>query len=72
MKIALAGDHAGFTLKDEIKRLLEGQSHTIEDFGATSEAAVDLQITFILLRWRWAKDVPIGAFSSMGSATGVP
>ena len=42
MKIALASDHAGFTLKDEIKRLLEGQGHTIEDFGATSEAAVDL------------------------------
>ena len=42
MKIALASDHAGFTLKDEIKRLLEGEGHTIEDFGATSEAAVDL------------------------------
>jgi ribose 5-phosphate isomerase B len=42
MKIALASDHAGFTLKDEIKRLLQGEGHTIEDFGATSEAAVDL------------------------------
>jgi len=42
MKIALASDHAGFTLKDEIKRLLQGEGHTIEDFGATSDAAVDL------------------------------
>ena len=42
MKIALASDHAGFTLKDEIKRLLSGEGHNIEDFGATSEAAVDL------------------------------
>src|SRR6478672_8578935 len=42
MKIALASDHAGFTLKDEIKRMLEGEGHNIEDFGATSEAAVDL------------------------------
>jgi ribose 5-phosphate isomerase B len=42
MKIALASDHAGFTLKNEIKRLLEGEGHRIEDFGPNSDAAVDL------------------------------
>lgn len=42
MKIALASDHAGFSLKEEIKRVLEGDGHTIEDFGATGEGAVDL------------------------------
>jgi ribose 5-phosphate isomerase B len=42
MKIALASDHAGFSLKEEIKRVLEGEGHAIEDFGANSEAAVDL------------------------------
>ena len=33
MKIAMAGDHAGFNLKKEIKELLESQGHEIVDFG---------------------------------------
>ena len=41
MRIALAGDHAGFSLKEEIKALLEGQGHETEDFGADSEEAVE-------------------------------
>ena len=35
-------DHAGFSLKREIARVLKGQGHEIEDFGAYSEDAVDL------------------------------
>ena len=42
MRIALASDHAGFALKEEIKTVLEGQGHDVEDFGAPSEDAVDL------------------------------
>ena len=42
MKIAMASDHAGFSLKEEIARVLKGQGHEIEDFGAYSEDAVDL------------------------------
>jgi ribose 5-phosphate isomerase B len=42
MKIALASDHAGFSLKEEIKRFLESEGHVVEDFGANSEEAVDL------------------------------
>ena len=42
MRIALASDHAGFALKQEIKAVLEGQGHDVEDFGAPSEDAVDL------------------------------
>jgi ribose 5-phosphate isomerase B len=42
MKIAMASDHAGFALKEEIKRLLAAEGHGVEDFGPTSEAAVDL------------------------------
>ena len=42
MKIAMAGDHAGFSLKEEIAKVLKGQGHEIEDFGAFDENAVDL------------------------------
>ncbi|MGB5446614.1 MAG: RpiB/LacA/LacB family sugar-phosphate isomerase [Psychromonas sp.] len=42
MKIAMACDHAGFTLKEEIKLLLENSGHSIIDFGANSLEACDL------------------------------
>ena len=34
MKIALAADHAGFALKEKLKRFLEGAGHEVVDFGA--------------------------------------
>jgi ribose 5-phosphate isomerase B len=42
MKIAVASDHAGFSLKEEIAGILKAQGHEIEDFGAFGEDAVDL------------------------------
>jgi ribose 5-phosphate isomerase B len=42
MKIAMASDHAGFSLKEEIKGILKAQGHEVEDFGAFNENAVDL------------------------------
>jgi ribose 5-phosphate isomerase B len=42
MKIALASDHAGFTLKAEVAALLRADGHETVDFGADSEDAVDL------------------------------
>ena len=42
MRIAVAGDHAGFALKREITTWLQGQGHQVVDFGADSEDAVDL------------------------------
>jgi ribose 5-phosphate isomerase B len=42
MKIAMASDHAGFSLKEELAKVLKGQGHEIEDFGAFDENAVDL------------------------------
>jgi len=45
MKIAMASDHAGFPLKEEIKALLESQGHEILDFGAFSTDACDLPDT---------------------------
>jgi ribose 5-phosphate isomerase B len=42
MRIALAGDHAGFPLKEEVKAVLEGQGVEIRDFGTQDEEACDL------------------------------
>ena len=37
MKIVLAGDHAGFKLKEEIKKQLEKMGHEVKDFGPFNE-----------------------------------
>ena len=42
MRIALASDHAGFALKEEIKAWLTGEGHETVDFGAPDETACDL------------------------------
>lgn len=42
MRIALANDHAGYGLKEEIKNLLVQMGHEVIDFGTNSEEAVDL------------------------------
>jgi ribose 5-phosphate isomerase B len=42
MRIALASDHAGFSLKEEIKGVLRGQGAEVEDFGTNDEEACDL------------------------------
>lgn len=39
MKIAIASDHAGFELKEKIKKYLE--DHEIQDFGAISTDSID-------------------------------
>ena len=39
MKIAMAGDHAGFAMKAELKALLEKDGHEVVDFGPFSEEA---------------------------------
>jgi ribose 5-phosphate isomerase B len=41
MKIAIAADHAGYLLKDEIAARLAGQGHEIIDLGTHSPAPVD-------------------------------
>jgi ribose 5-phosphate isomerase B len=42
MRIAVASDHAGFPLKEEIKTVLERQGFEIEDFGTHDEEPRDL------------------------------
>lgn len=45
MRIAMASDHAGYPLKEELKAVLAGQGHEVADFGAPSVAAIDLPDT---------------------------
>ena len=42
MKIAMANDHAGTKLKQEIKAYLESEGHEVVDFGTYDEESCDL------------------------------
>ncbi len=42
MKIAMANDHAGTKLKEEIKVYLESEGHEVVDFGTYDEKGCDL------------------------------
>jgi ribose 5-phosphate isomerase B len=41
MKIAIASDHAGFELKEKIKKMLEKLGYDYKDFGTYSDEHVD-------------------------------
>ncbi|MDJ1471391.1 ribose 5-phosphate isomerase B [Cytophagaceae bacterium DM2B3-1] len=41
MKIAIGGDHAGFTYKEAIKEMLATQGIEVKDFGPYSTSSVD-------------------------------
>ena len=41
MRIALAADHAGYLLKNELKSKLSEQGHEVTDLGTNSAASVD-------------------------------
>jgi len=41
MKIALASDHGGYLLKEEVIRFLSKNGYEIQDFGCFSEESVD-------------------------------
>ena len=41
MKIAMANDHAGTQLKNQIKAWLEGEGHEVVDFGTYDEEGCD-------------------------------
>ena len=42
MRIAMANDHAGTHLKEEIKSYLEAEGHEVQDFGTYDEEGCDL------------------------------
>ena len=44
MKIAIASDHAGFALKQDVRAHLEDLGHEVTDLGTHSEAPVDYPI----------------------------
>jgi ribose 5-phosphate isomerase B len=41
MRIAVGSDHAGFHLKEHVRRVLEGDGHEIVDVGTVSPDSVD-------------------------------
>lgn len=41
MRIALGSDHAGYALKTELSKYLEGRGHDVLDLGTDSEESVD-------------------------------
>ena len=41
MRVAVASDHAGWRVKEGLKRLLAEAGHSVEDFGCASEEACD-------------------------------
>ena len=41
MKVALAADHGGIKLKEEIKKLLDSMNVEVQDFGCNCEDSVD-------------------------------
>jgi ribose 5-phosphate isomerase B len=41
MRLAIAADHAGFVLKERLRRRLEQDGHEVLDFGATSDQSCD-------------------------------
>lgn len=41
MKIAIGGDHAGFSYKKEIKKYLEDKGHELSDYGTNSLDSTD-------------------------------
>ena len=41
MRIAIGADHAGFVLKEHLKRTLQRLGHVVDDHGTHSEASVD-------------------------------
>ena len=41
MRIVLGSDHAGFLLKEDVKRFLVEEGHEVTDVGTDSEEAVD-------------------------------
>jgi ribose 5-phosphate isomerase B len=41
MKIAIAADHAGFSLKEKLRQRLADEGHEVLDFGTDSEVSCD-------------------------------
>lgn len=58
MKLVLGSDHAGFEVKEKLKRFLQGQGHAVTDFGCYSADPVDYPDVALLV----AESVARGEF----------
>ena len=67
MKIAVASDHAGWSLKEEIKEILAG--HDVSDFGTEDSTACDLPDFVYPAALAVGRPGSTEASSSTGSAT---
>ena len=47
MNIAIASDHAGFSLKQDIIRFLKNSGYDVDDFGTDSDASMDYPDTTV-------------------------
>jgi len=41
LKVAIGSDHAGYALKEDVKKVLEGRNDTVVDAGTNTENSVD-------------------------------
>ena len=41
MKLAVASEHAGFEMKEEVRKHLEAKGHSVEDFGCCDSESCD-------------------------------
>jgi ribose 5-phosphate isomerase B len=44
MKVIIGSDHAGFSMKSQVKTVLEDMGHSVEDVGCHSEDSVDYPV----------------------------
>ena len=55
LRIALGADHAGFQIKESIRKYLEASGYTVNDIGTFSEEAVDYPDVAVLAARRVAE-----------------
>lgn len=48
MKVSLASDHAGYSMKEEVKSYLEKKGYEVKDYGTFSEESMDYPDTIKL------------------------
>jgi len=71
MKVIIGCDHAGFSLKTQVKGLLESMGHTVEDVGCQSEDSVDYPVYGKAVATGVAKGEFVRGFLICGSGLGM-
>ena len=71
MRIALAADHAGYLLKDELARWLSGLGHEVSDLGTNGPESVDYPIYGALIARAVASGEAERGIAVCGSGIGI-